>query len=65
MRVNVDGPFNVVDAFLPAVLRSKEKKIVLLSSQLGSREKFGGGKTPTDAYGKSKCLLNDRYSTLI
>ena len=61
MKVNAESPFNFIDALFPSVLLSSQKKMVILSSQLGSREKFGGGKTPTDVYGRSKCLLNDRF----
>lgn len=61
MRINTDAPFTVIEAFLPQVLASEQKKIAIMSSQLGSRERFGGGSTPVDAYGKSKCLLNDRF----
>mmetsp|Transcript_27325 Transcript_27325/g.45575 ORF Transcript_27325/g.45575 Transcript_27325/m.45575 type:complete len:222 (-) Transcript_27325:131-796(-) len=61
VAVNVDAPFNVAAALMPAVLRSSQRKIMLLSSQLGSRKRFGSGRTPSDDYGYSKCLLNDRY----
>jgi NAD(P)-dependent dehydrogenase (short-subunit alcohol dehydrogenase family) len=60
-RVNVEAPFEVIEAFLPAVAASEQKKIAILSSQLGSRERFGDGKIPTDLYGASKCLLNDKF----
>ena len=26
---------------------------------------FGGGHTPTDPYGESKCLLNDRFREVV
>mmetsp|Transcript_34485 Transcript_34485/g.80789 ORF Transcript_34485/g.80789 Transcript_34485/m.80789 type:complete len:220 (-) Transcript_34485:255-914(-) len=61
VAVNVDAPFAVIDALRPAVRRSSMRKIMLVSSQLGSRERFGGGRMPADNYGYSKCLLNDRY----
>lgn len=61
IQVNVKAPFSVIDAFLPAVAASQQKKIGIMSSQLGSRERFGNGETPTSAYGASKCLLNDKF----
>jgi NAD(P)-dependent dehydrogenase (short-subunit alcohol dehydrogenase family) len=60
IKVNVDAPFDVITPLLPALARNKGC-IAIVSSQLGSREKFGGGSTPTDDYGASKCLLNDRF----
>ena len=38
-----------------------QKKVCIITSKLGSRERFGGGKTPRDTYGKSKCYLNDKF----
>ncbi len=58
MAVNADAPFNVVDALFDAVVRSAEKKIAILTSQMGARH---GGGTPTSPYGESKCILNDRF----
>lgn len=61
MKVNVEAPFVTISAFLSAVRASSQKKITIMSSQLGSREKFGKGETPTEPYGASKCYLNDRF----
>lgn len=58
MAVNADAPMNVVAALLPAVERGDDKKIAILTSQLGARN---GGGTPSGLYGESKCLLNDRF----
>lgn len=58
MAVNADAPLNVVGALFDAVVRSDEKKIAILTSQMGARH---GGGTPTDLYGESKCILNDRF----
>ena len=58
LQINSVAPFNVVTNFLPIVVRSAQKKIALLSSQMGARN---GGPTPSDTYGKSKCALNDRF----
>jgi NAD(P)-dependent dehydrogenase (short-subunit alcohol dehydrogenase family) len=58
MAVNADAPLNIVAALFDAVTRSEHKKIAILTSQMGARH---GGGTPTDLYGKSKCILNDRF----
>ena len=58
MAVNADAPFNVVGALFDAVVRSAEKKIAILTSQMGARH---GGGTPTSPYGETKCILNDRF----
>ena len=58
MAVNADAPFNVVGALFNAVARSDEKKIAILTSQMGARH---GGSTPSSQYGESKCILNDRF----
>lgn len=58
MSVNADAPFDIVAALFDAVARSTERKIAILTSQMGARH---GGGTPTDLYGESKCRLNDRF----
>ena len=58
MAVNADAPFNIVAALFDAVARSENGKIAILTSQMGARH---GGDTPTDLYGESKCILNDRF----
>ncbi len=58
MAVNADAPLNIVAALFDAVARSDEKKIAVLTSQMGARH---GGGIPTDLYGESKCILNDRF----
>lgn len=58
MAVNAHAPFNVVGALFDLVARSNERKIAILTSQMGARH---GGGTPTDMYGASKCILNDRF----
>ncbi len=58
MAVNADAPFNIVGALFDAVARSSERKIAILTSQMGARH---GGGIPTDLYGESKCILNDRF----
>ncbi len=58
LTINAEAPFRVNSALLSAVERSREKKIAILSSNMGARN---GGPTPTNVYGASKAALNDRY----
>lgn len=58
LTINAEAPFNVINALLPAVERSGEKKLAILTSHMGSRN---GGPTPSNVYGASKAALNDRY----
>jgi len=58
MAVNADAPFHIVAALFDAVARSDQKKIAILTSQMGARH---GGGTPSSPYGESKCILNDRF----
>lgn len=57
-RINTDAPIDVAQALLPAVLRSHEKKIVLMTSQLGARR---GSTRSLGLYGDSKAALNDAF----
>lgn len=57
-RINTEAPLQVAQALLPAVLRSQEKKIVLMSSQLGARRGHAGS---LGLYGDSKAALNDAF----
>jgi NAD(P)-dependent dehydrogenase (short-subunit alcohol dehydrogenase family) len=60
MCINAEAPIRVAQALLPAVTRSSEKKIVLLTSQLGARR----GRTGSlGVYGDSKAALNDAFRT--
>jgi len=58
LTVNAEAPFKVIGALLPALERGKEKKLAILTSQMGARN---GGPTPRGAYGASKAALNDHY----
>lgn len=58
LTINAEAPFNVINALLPAVERSGEKKLAILTSHMGSRD---GGPTPSNVYGASKAALNDHY----
>ena len=57
-RINTDAPIHVAQALLPAVTRSSEKKIVLVTSQLGARR---GYTVSLGLYGDSKAALNDAF----
>lgn len=59
-RINTDAPIHVAQALLPAVLRSREKKIVVITSQLGARRGHTGS---LGLYGDSKAALNDAFRT--
>jgi len=58
MAINADAPFKIISAMLPAILRGRMRKIIILTSQSGARN---GGATPSSLYGQSKCALNDRF----
>ncbi len=57
-RINADAPIRVAQALLPAVSRSSEKKLVLVTSQLGARR---GSTGSLGLYGDSKAALNDAF----
>lgn len=61
MAINAEAPITVAQALLPAVHRSREKKIVLMTSQLGARY---GSTRGLGVYGDSKAALNDRFRAL-
>lgn len=57
-RINTDAPIRVAQALLPALARGREKKLVLLTSQLGARRGYTGS---LGLYGDSKAALNDAF----
>ncbi len=61
MRINAEAPIAVAGALLPAVLRGVEKKVVLMTSQLGARY---GSSRRLSTYGESKAVLNDAFREL-
>ena len=61
MAINAEAPIRVTDALLDAVRRGREKKIVLMTSQLGARY---GSTRRLGTYGESKAALNDRFREL-
>ena len=61
MAINTEAPIRVAQALLPAVTRSTEKKIVLMTSQLGASY---GRTRSLGLYGDSKAALNDAFRAL-
>jgi NAD(P)-dependent dehydrogenase (short-subunit alcohol dehydrogenase family) len=61
MAINAQAPIAVAQALLPAVTRSSEKKLVLMTSQLGARY---GRRHSLGLYGDSKAALNDAFRAL-
>jgi NAD(P)-dependent dehydrogenase (short-subunit alcohol dehydrogenase family) len=61
MAVNAEAPIKVTRALLEAVQRGAEKKIVLMTSQLGARY---GSRRSLGIYGDSKAALNDAFREL-
>ena len=56
--VNADAPIRVAEKLLPNVAASKQKKLALMTSQLGARQ----GRTGSlGVYGESKAALNDAF----
>ncbi|MBX5460095.1 MAG: SDR family oxidoreductase [Steroidobacteraceae bacterium] len=56
--VNALGPMRMIQAFMPHVERSKQKKIVNITSFIGSFGRFGGDSAMGMNYGASKAALN-------
>lgn len=61
MAINAEAPIRVTEALLDAVKRGGQKKIVLMTSQLGARH---GSTRRLGTYGESKAALNDRFREL-
>ena len=57
-RINAEAPIEVAEALMDAVLRSDQKKIALISSQVGARR---GSTRSLGKYGNSKAALNDLF----
>ena len=60
-RINAEAPFEVVEALMDAVLRSEQKKVALITSQVGARH---GSTRSLGKYGDSKAALNDRFRAI-
>ncbi len=61
MRVNALAPARVTEAFAPHLERGGGKRVVAISSRLGSIKEMGGGSL---IYGTSKAALNAAMKTL-
>lgn len=61
LRVNAVAPLRMAEAFLPHVAASGQRKIVAISSSMGSIAEGGGG---AYAYRMSKAALNGAMATL-
>lgn len=55
LKVNLGGPFLTSRYLFPLLVKGKDKKIINISSQMGSIQLSGGGATP---YRVSKAALN-------
>jgi len=60
-RINAEAPIEVAETLMDAVLRSEQKKIALITSQMGARH--GSGRS-LGKYGESKAALNDRFRAI-
>ena len=60
-RINAEAPIEVAEALMGAVLRSEQKKIALITSQVGARR---GSRRSLGKYGDSKAALNDRFRAI-
>jgi NAD(P)-dependent dehydrogenase (short-subunit alcohol dehydrogenase family) len=60
-RVNTIGPFRVTYAFRPHLLKSKVRKVITISSGMGSTAESEGG---SYAYRSSKAAVNNVMRTL-
>jgi len=58
MEINADAPLKVTEALLPALGRGTQKKLLLMTSQLGARR---GSARSLGTYGDSKAALNDAF----
>lgn len=58
MAINAEPPIRIAEALLENVVSSKQRKIALITSQMGSRGRAKGG---LGDYGDSKAALNDEF----
>ena len=65
MDFNVTAPMHLFREFSPLVRKSSVKKIMVLSSALGSLEFSGSNVGPCDAYSVAKAALNMSVSPAI
>ena len=60
-RINAEAPIEVAETLMGVVLRSEQKKIALITSQMGARH---GSRRSLGKYGESKAALNDRFRAI-
>lgn len=58
MEINAAAPIRVAEALLPQISASRERKLILMTSQLGARH---GRSRDLGTYGDSKAALNDAF----
>lgn len=58
MAINAEPPIRIAEALLENVVSSTQRRIALITSQMGSRGRTNGG---LDDYGESKAALNDAF----
>ena len=61
MRVNAEAPIRVAEALLGALANGEQRKLVLMTSQMGARH---GSDRKLGTYGESKAALNYRFRAL-
>ena len=57
-RVNAEAPVETAETLMDAVVRSRQRKIALITSTMGARR---GSRRGLGKYGESKAALNDRF----
>ena len=57
-RVNAEAPVETAELLMDAVVRSRQRKIALITSTMGARR---GSRRGLGKYGESKAALNDRF----
>lgn len=58
MAINAEAPIRLAEGLLPALERGRQRKLVLMTSQLGARR---GSRKSLGVYGDSKAALNDAF----
>ncbi len=61
LRTNVMGPFKVTEAFFPNVMAGAQKKVVVISSTVGSNVEM---QAPVFSYASSKAAVTKTFTTL-
>jgi NAD(P)-dependent dehydrogenase (short-subunit alcohol dehydrogenase family) len=61
LRTNTIAPIMIAEAFVPHLARGKERKLIMLTSKMGSIAEMGGGYL---AYRTSKAALNAAMVTI-